>query len=96
MLCFFFYCLFYFILVCFYFLFVSKGRGKEGLELDLWGGGEDLGRDKEGEIVIRIYYMKKIISTNLPSISIAFYLTIIYKNIMGMALISDCCNSAIL
>lgn len=32
---------------------------KEGVELDGRGGGEDLGRDKGGETMIRLYYVKR-------------------------------------
>lgn len=45
--------------VCLPGYFVKKE--KEGVELNGWGGGEDLGRNEGGETMIRIYCMKKSI-----------------------------------
>lgn len=37
----------------------SSGTEKQGVELGKWGGGEDLGEDKGGGTVIRIYCIEK-------------------------------------
>ena len=48
-------CLFYSgLFVCLF----SKEIENEDAGLDGWGDGEDLGEDKRGNIMIRIYYMK--------------------------------------
>lgn len=41
--------------------FLKRERMKEGMELDGWGSGEALEGNGEGETVIRIHSMKRII-----------------------------------
>lgn len=57
-------CLFVFVL-CFWlllpvFFFSNKRIKRNGVDLGGWGCGEDLGKFEAGEVVIRIYCMKRI------------------------------------
>lgn len=52
------FCLFLFYLAFFWPVFFSNERGKEGMELDGWGGREHLAGDEGLILTIRIYCIK--------------------------------------